>query len=249
MPPWAQRAAALGLRVVETLPDSLSADTISLVSAALSREFSVVPLGRGSDGRLTLAAASAQNALQRRHELEFALGPVEIVAAEPSAVHGLLARHYAAQSIPILTEPELAGTGFKADDLPSETLARLPGIASYVDSVLSYAARLGASDVHFEPAGDVFRVRMRVDGALRTLPQLPASAGPAVLARLKVLSGLDLAQSRRAQDGRIRCKGFDTIELRLATLPTISGECAVLCGAEHPDSHRAGACRSCFQSG
>jgi general secretion pathway protein E len=224
LPLWARRAAELGLRVADSLPDSLPEGAATLIDASLAREFSVVPLGRGADGRLTIATASAERTLERSAELEYALGAVEIVAAEPDAVHALLARHYAAQTIPVLPVPQFDARTSEIEG----AYACQPGIAAYVDSVLAYAVSLGASDAHFEPAGDAFRVRLRVDGVLRTLPTLPATAGPAVIARLKVLAGLDLGTSRRAQDGRIKSGPGEGIDLRLATLPTVAGECAVL---------------------
>jgi len=222
-PAWVQDAERLGLRILP-LPSSLSEGVVALLDAELVREFALVPLGRGEGGRLLLAGASVASALERLPELEFILGELELLAAEPSGVHALIARYYAGGSLPELTVPvDLAVS------LPVESLASLPTVATYVDSVLAYATRVGASDVHFEPLGQAFRVRLRVDGVLRSLPGLPAGAGPAVLARLKVLAGMDLGVSRRAQDGRIIQGGTGrAADLRLATLPTVGGECAVL---------------------
>ena len=197
-----------------SLPDVLSADTAHLVDASLAREYAVVPLGRSESGRVVLAAASPGAATERLAELEFVLGPVELCAASPGEVHSLLARHYAPEPAGVELPPsfELAGDGEG-------------GAAAFVKSVLSYAARLGASDLHFEPAGGAFTIRLRVDGALRLLPALPGRAGPSVIAALKFMAGLDIGQSRLPQDGRITLSGSD---MRLATLPTVQGECAVV---------------------
>jgi len=216
-----QTAEALGLRTAALAPE-LPQETVRLLDGALAREFSLVPLERADDGHIMLACASPRLAQEHLAELEFALGPVSLMAAEPSAVHALIARHYAGNNLPELDVPAELGAG-----LPMQTQASLPGVAAYVDSVLAYAARMGSSDVHFEPQGETFRVRLRVDGALQQLPGLPAIAGPAVLARLKVLAGMDLGISRRAQDGRI-AYGSTGTDLRLATLPAVGGECAVL---------------------
>ena len=198
-----------------TLPGTLSETLARLVDAALAREYAVVPVERDASGRLVLAAADPPAALERLAELEFMLGPVELCSAAPGAVHSLLARHYAPEPVGIEMPPDFDGAlegGGK-------------GAAPYVESVLSYAARLGASDIHFEPAGDVFTIRIRVDGALRVLPSLPCQAGPAIIASLKLMAGLDMGLSRRAQDGRLNGAGTD---MRLATLPTVQGECAVV---------------------
>jgi general secretion pathway protein E len=218
-PLWAREAAAAGLRLADTLPERLDDSITTLVSEDLAREFRVVPCGRG-EGRILLAAAAWRQALSRLPELEFALGPVEILAAEPALVHALIARHYAGSSI-----PDLDSSATTAAPLPPAETALGPGTARYVDSILAYAFRVGASDIHFEPQGSSFRIRMRVDGAMRSLPELPAQAGPTVVTRLKVMAGLDIGVARKAQDGRIRLKNRD---LRLATLPGVSGECAVL---------------------
>ena len=232
-PSWMESAARLGLRIAE-LPPSLSPATVMLLDPVIAREFSVVPLGRDSGGRLILAAASAKNAFSRLSELEYALGSVELVAGDPSAVLGLIARHYASDSVPVIDEAGHTGMRFSDGDVLSRN-----GVAAYVDEVIAYAMRVGAGDAHFEPFADAFHVRLRVDGEMRHLPSLPVSAGPAVVARLKVLSGLDIGLSRKAQDGRIRMRVGTTssVDILVATLPTVTGECAVL---RFLDSSRCG---------
>jgi type II secretory ATPase GspE/PulE/Tfp pilus assembly ATPase PilB-like protein len=113
--------------------------------------------------------------------------------------------------------PEL---GRQAED---RTVVRL------VDRVLADAVRRRAADVHFEPVDDGLQVRVRVDGTLRPTGGAPSGMARAVIARLKVLADLDLAEHRRPQDGRIRFRA-DGVEadLRLATLPTEGGESAVV---------------------
>jgi general secretion pathway protein E len=212
---WARDASDVGLRTVNDLPSRLPEDVATLVGAEIAREFAIVPLGRRPDGRLTLATASVRETAARIGELEFALGPVELVAAEPSAVHALIGRAYAEDSIPDVEDPRFEVAA------PTEGA----GLAAYMDDLLAYAFRIGASDLHFEPVGNAFRVRLRVDGAMRVLPELPAAMGPALVARLKVMAGLDIGVSRRAQDGRIRLGARD---MRLATLPCVAGECAVV---------------------
>ncbi len=216
--PWRERARRLGVRIVASLPAPPDAALLEALSR-VARDMPVVPAGRGPDGRIVLAAANPGEVLDRLEELEFALGPVEVVAADPEAVSTILSRGRAG-SLP-LAGREAAFTGWDGEDAPA--------VAKYVDEVIGNAVRAGASDVHFEPSAAGFRVRMRVDGVLRDLPGLPSRAGPAVVSRLKLLSGLDIGQTRLAQDGRIigawKAGGMD---LRLATLPVVGGECAVL---------------------
>lgn len=102
-------------------------------------------------------------------------------------------------------------------------------VVRLVDEVLHRAVRERASDVHFEPFEGEFRVRYRVDGTLRELPPLPSSRIFPVIARLKVMAGLNVAERRVPQDGRIRLVvDGRCVDLRISTLPTQAGESVVL---------------------
>lgn len=102
-------------------------------------------------------------------------------------------------------------------------------VVGYVDGVLGQAVRDRASDLHFEPFEGEIRVRCRVDGALRELAPPPLQLAGAVVSRLKVLAGLNIAERRVPQDGRIRTTlAGRAVDLRVATLPTQFGESVVL---------------------
>jgi type IV pilus assembly protein PilB len=102
-------------------------------------------------------------------------------------------------------------------------------VVQLVDSVLRQAIRDHASDIHFEPFEGEFRVRCRVDGTLREVAAPPPAQAPAVVSRLKVLAGLNIAERRRPQDGRIHFPVEDrSVDLRISTLPTQAGESVVL---------------------
>ena len=86
-----------------------------------------------------------------------------------------------------------------------------------------------ASDIHFEPKRDLTLVRLRIDGILHDVHLIPKIVYQAVVSRIKLLSGANLAEKRRPQDGRIkREQGGREIELRVSTMPTAFGEKAVL---------------------
>ncbi len=98
-----------------------------------------------------------------------------------------------------------------------------------VNDLLQKAIEAEASDIHIEPGERRVRVRFRVDGLLREETFLPPSHAPSVLARLKVLAGMDIAEKRSPQDGRVRVRtGEREIDLRVSTMPTVHGEKAVL---------------------
>jgi type IV pilus assembly protein PilB len=97
------------------------------------------------------------------------------------------------------------------------------------DHILTSAASAGASDIHLERTPDSMRVRFRVDGTFHEISSIPASLAPAICARLKVLGGMDIAEHRLPQDGRVTLTlGERRLDFRTSTFPTIHGEKLVL---------------------
>ncbi|MEO8671047.1 MAG: type IV-A pilus assembly ATPase PilB [Tahibacter sp.] len=121
-------------------------------------------------------------------------------------------------------DAEEGGSGVDAsgsDDTP---------IVKFVNKVLVDAIKRGASDIHFEPYETEYRVRLRMDGMLRKVAAPPVKLSPRISSRLKVMSGLDIAERRVPQDGRIKLnlsKG-KSIDFRVSTCPTLFGEKVVL---------------------
>lgn len=104
-------------------------------------------------------------------------------------------------------------------------------IIKLVHKIIVDAVQMGASDIHIEAGRERTPtiVRMRVDGICREIEKIPAQYGPTLLSRIKVLSRLDISEHRKPQDGKCRIKfNNKTIELRVAIIPTVNGECAVL---------------------
>ncbi len=103
-------------------------------------------------------------------------------------------------------------------------------VVKYVSEMLLDAIRTGASDLHFEPYEHTYRVRFRKDGVLKEVSTPPANITNRITARLKVMSGMDIAEKRVPQDGRIKLPVSDTkvIDFRVNTLPTLWGEKIVL---------------------
>nr|WP_243695113.1 type IV-A pilus assembly ATPase PilB [Pseudofulvimonas gallinarii] len=103
-------------------------------------------------------------------------------------------------------------------------------VVKFVNKVLVDAIRRGASDIHFEPYENNYRVRYRLDGVLRSVASPPAKLSPRIASRLKVMSALDIAEKRVPQDGRIKLNLSKTkaIDFRVSTCPTLFGEKVVL---------------------
>ncbi len=103
-------------------------------------------------------------------------------------------------------------------------------IVNIVDWLLQYAFEQRASDIHLEPRRDTGQVRFRIDGVLHDVYELPATVMAAVTSRIKILGRMNVAEKRKPQDGRLKTKGKNDleIELRLSTLPTAFGEKMVM---------------------
>jgi type IV pilus assembly protein PilB len=102
-------------------------------------------------------------------------------------------------------------------------------VISVVNGILTEAIRRGASDIHIEPYEKDFRVRLRIDGTLVDVTHIPMEMKRAVIARFKIMSRMDIGESRVPQDGRIKIKmGGKEVDFRVNTLPTLFGEKVVL---------------------
>jgi general secretion pathway protein E len=122
------------------------------------------------------------------------------------------------------------GTGAGEDDLDNlRDLARGAPVVRALDDLLRLAVEQRATDLHIEPAGNALQVRLRIDGMLKNVPAPPMSMAKGILSRLKILASLNITERRLAQDGRAHIVvGGSEIDLRVATMPTMHGECAVI---------------------
>jgi general secretion pathway protein E len=162
----------------------------------------------------------------------------ERVVATRSDVEGIHKGFYDLQSSLKTAEKQLTSSRLATVDLQnqeflsSESAELDPAAAPVVkalDHILSYAFEQRASDIHFEPKRDLTLVRLRIDGILHDVHLIPKIVYQAVVSRIKLLSGANLAEKRRPQDGRIkRENGGREVELRVSTMPTAFGEKAVL---------------------
>jgi general secretion pathway protein E len=160
--------------------------------------------------------------------LAFALGrPVRPHVARSSDIEAALDRSFGPAEP---ADAELAdGYADEADLERLKDLASDAPVVRAVNGLIAKAAEAHASDIHLEPAEDRLRVRFRIDGALHDQASLPAALKSAVVSRIKVMAGLNIAERRLPQDGRLRLavRGHE-IDLRVATSPAIHGESVVL---------------------
>ena len=163
---------------------------------------------------------------QARRALAFALErPVVALVARSGDMEAALDRLYPAD----IEGVSAAGEADEADVERLKDLSSDAPVVRAVNSLIGRAVEAQASDIHLEPTEDVLKVRLRIDGALREEDSLPANWKAALVSRIKVMAGLNIAERRLPQDGRLRLavRGHD-IDLRVATAPTIHGESVVL---------------------
>jgi len=223
-------AAQLGLPFQPSpLPDDPAA--AGLLRAELARERSVLPIAL-SERRLRLAMSDPLD-LATVDDVRFQTGRiVEPVVAAISAVAEGLDRAYGGrverllEALPRDTLPEREADG---DGRGAEEAARSRPVVQLVDHMLQRAIDEDASDIHIEEHGGDVRVRFRLDGLLRGALELPRSTRHAVLSRIKIMAGMDIAVKRRPQDGGISLmRDGRKLTLRVSTLPVNGGEKAVV---------------------
>ena len=211
------------------LPELMAAPSLARhFSPRFLREVTVLPY-RGGDGAARLAVADPTDASVLR-AAEITLGePVGLAVASFEDIATALADRLGRDEAPA-GEP-LAGTPARAeDDIDSlRDLASGAPVVRAVNDLIEKAMELRASDIHVGPFRSGIEVRMRVDGLLRPVAP-PADVLPqAIISRIKILAGLDIAERRLPQDGAARLKlGRGEIDVRVAIMPMQHGEAAVI---------------------
>ncbi len=220
--PDAPAGGSAVLGASRTLREAAAAPLAARVPARWLEAHAVLPLA--CDGEAVTVAVEGpldplvEEVLARRYGV-----PVRPVPHPPGDVRAALvaARERA------VAGPAGGDAAESLDDL--RALAEREPVVQLVNAMLADAVRAGASDVHLEAEADGLRVRLRLDGVLHETQRLGAGVRAAVVSRLKVLAGLDIAERRLPQDGRTRLRVADReLDVRVATLPALHGESLVL---------------------
>jgi type IV pilus assembly protein PilB len=203
---------------------ALDAEAAALIPEDLARRGMCVPVLPRSGGRLLVAQANPFDVLSIDEVQRAAGTPVDVVCAPPSAVARLLDRAYGpgtSHRLRALVEEGLASLHRPFDDEAGESSP----IVRLADTLVEDAVRAGATDLHLEPEEQVVNVRHRIDGVLRQVDTLPRDLQPPIVSRLKVVAGLDIAEQRLPQEGRITTKvAGRPIDFRVSSFPTVFGE-------------------------
>jgi type IV pilus assembly protein PilB len=220
----------MGMPTVRINAFTVTTDALGALPEKVARRHTAFPL-RKVGTTLVVALASPKD-LSALDDLRFACGcEIQTVLALEHEIVSAIDRYYRDEWVP--TAGDDKADAVKIESVATQWLARDEAAersaVSMLERVIGRAAKEGASDIHFEPRQDDFRVRFRVDGTFRDVAFLPSELAPALVARVKVLAGMDIAEHRLPQDGRFSASVDDKrLDLRSSTYPTVHGEKAVL---------------------
>ncbi len=213
-------------------------DVIQMVSNTMAQLYRIVPLKVEAE-TLTIASYEPQK-LHIADELRVLLGMnIHVVVATEAEITKFIKKNFEDEdSILGLIEQADADAELKAatnididkmDIAGAEALAESAPVRKLLNMVLLMAVKENASDIHFEPFEDKFRIRIKADGVLSEIPDPSPHLSFAITTRIKVLSNLDIAERRMPQDGRIELlSGGNPVEFRVSVLPTLFGESVVM---------------------
>ena len=228
-------AKALGTEYADLNEIQIPPAILKLVPSGLARLHQALPIGlSGNTLQIALADPLDPNAAE---DLRFGLGKdIEVLVAPIDQIEQRIKEHYGAETISI--EEVLKQLG-EAGEMPQirgdesvaavEAEANATPIIRFVDLILYQAIQDRASDIHFEPFENEFKIRYRVDGALYEMSPPPRHLALPVISRVKVMANMNIAERRLPQDGRIqKYIAGRKVDLRVSTLPTQFGESVVL---------------------
>lgn len=225
-------ARRLRLDFLELNDTDVDRGLLTLIDQKVLRRHQAVPL-RIEDGRLAVAMSDPKD-IHAMEDLRMISGyPINPVVATSSDIQRVQNKLFALGEDVSEFLQESADDSAVADegemDLGADAGAEEAPIIRLVSSILQQAVADGASDIHIEPQAQEVTVRFRVDGVLREVMSVPQKLQSGVIARLKVVANLNIAERRIPQDGRFSLRvGGSKVDLRVATLPTAHGEKIVL---------------------
>ncbi len=231
----------LGMKVLKLADVTIPAELAELVNEPMATTFKVVPVSQSKkDKSLTVAMAEPQNPATLDSLRSFLDVDVKGVIASETEVMATIERLFAGrqESIEDVVKQieadkglaQFSGRSESTIDLESiEEMAEAAPVRKLLNMVLLLSIKDKASDIHFEPFEDEYKMRYRVDGVLYELVPPPRHLAPAIASRIKVMANLDIAERRLPQDGRIELAiGGNHVDIRVSTLPTLFGESVVL---------------------
>jgi len=233
-------AAQAGMETVNLEGREISDEALESIPMEMAQNYQLIPLEYDEEtNSLTVALKDANN-FRALDDLRLLMGyNVKAVIADPLQIDKMLARHYGGTDESLqslindlsrdskLDQLKDQGDSIDLDDLIAATEDNK--VRRLLNLVLFQAIKDKASDIHFEPFEDEFKMRYRIDGVLYEMIPPPKHLGLPIVSRVKVMANLDIAERRLPQDGRIELMvSGEPVDLRVAVLPTIYGESVVM---------------------
>ncbi|MGH9460430.1 MAG: GspE/PulE family protein [Vicinamibacteria bacterium] len=227
-----------GLPFLKINPLDLDLDVVtSALPAPFARKHTMCAISKHQNG-ITVAIANPFNLAPLRDLQQFAGLEVKLVVATRNDIEMVNKGFYDLKASLTVAETQLTEGRTSSIDVTNQEFLSGPSdemdptmqpVISALDNLLDHAFDQRASDIHLEPKRNIALVRLRIDGVLHDVHVIPKIVYQAVVSRIKMLSGLNIAEKRRPQDGRIkRDRGGKEIEIRVSTMPTVFGEKSVL---------------------
>ncbi|OQA52756.1 MAG: Type II secretion system protein E [Candidatus Omnitrophica bacterium ADurb.Bin292] len=207
-------------------------EVLDLVAPSSAEVHRAIPCERSADGAVVVAVADLEN-LSALDDLRYRLG-VDVTGAltTDEEIERILEKYYRKKQESLdelLNDLKKLRPEEVRDEAESGGGPSHGPVVKLLELVLVQAIKDRASDVHFEPFEDNFKIRYRVDGSLYELVPPPKQLAPAIASRIKVMAGLKIAERRLPQDGRITARiAGRQVDLRVSTLPTVFGESVVV---------------------
>ena len=232
-------ASHLGTSVINLAEREIPEEVVKAIPASVARMYSVVPISLDANGVVLATSQLLEPAMVDEirfvltRDLTFVLAREEDVKAQVNKFYGEDSDSMNDMLNKLESDMDTGGivelTEGKEDETGLEQAANATPVVRFVNLVLYEAVQSKASDVHFEPFEQEFKIRYRVDGALYEMSPPPRRLALPVVSRIKVMSGLNIAERRLPQDGRLQMNMLGRqIDFRVSTLPTQFGESVVL---------------------
>jgi len=233
-------AIQMGMDFVDLDKVEVTTELVDLVDANTADTFTVMPVNYDKDSNTLTVAIHDPSDLNVLDALRFSLPKIanfKVAVASEDAIRLAIDRHYHQKGDSVDSMlADMGGIG-KDNTKSRENLdlaqlekdANAAPVVKLLNMILLQAVRDRGSDIHLEPFEHEFKVRYRVDGVLYEMMPPPIQLARAVISRVKVMSSLDIAETRLPQDGRIELNiGGNPVDLRVSTLPTMYGESVVM---------------------
>ncbi len=221
-------AAILGVPYVELKNITIDQDTLAKIPGDASARVLAIPLGE-KDGMLNVAMVDATNVQSTDYLSNLINQPIRVWMSSERGIREMLDKYHGDFSG---VKEAVEETGEEAAENANsnvKTIVQDSPISKALTTILSYAAKTKASDIHIEPLENSLIIRCRIDGVLRKIMELPKTVAPALVSRIKILSNLKIDEHRIPQDGQFTVLVDDQeIDLRIAISPVTWGEQVVI---------------------